>query len=231
METVPVVLLIALAWASSALAQQPSPSPDPSPAAKAEDGEAKRRPRRLVLDIEKHVEKKLAEEARLAPPRFTTSIEVVARTPQMLLERYFGGVDLECGPAGAPPGGGSPTVEEMRPYRPHTAPTGDLLALASALAGQLGKLVKKKGDGPARYYLYKVIRKGAVSYALREDRVPDSWFYNFPELSFELVESFSDKDTAVRGWRRMERGFTTPVAPRSEPAPSWVAVNCRPRRD
>ncbi len=227
------MFLSAVFWASSALAQQPSPSaePSPAPAAKSEDGEPRRRPRRLVLDVDKHVEAKLAEEARFAPPRFSTSVEVVAKTPQMLLERYFGGVDLECGPAGAPPGGGSPTVEEMRAFRPHTSPTADLLALASALAGQVGRLVKKRPDGPARYYLYKVVRKDAVSYALREDRVPDSWFYNFPDLAFELVESFSDRDTAVRAWRRMERGFTTPLAPKAVPAPSWVAVNCRPRRD
>jgi hypothetical protein len=229
-----VVLLLVLALAGPTLGQQPAPepSPSPTPAAKPQEGEPARRPRRLVLDIDKHVEQKLAEEARFAPPRFETSIEVVARTPQMLLERYFGGVDLECAPAGSPPGGGAPTVEEMRGARPHTSPTGDLLALVSALAGQVGKFVKSKDKDPAppRYYLYKVVRKDAVSWALREDRVPDAWFYNFPELSFELVDTFSNKDTAVRAWKRMERGFATPVAPKVESVPSWVSVNCRPRR-
>jgi hypothetical protein len=195
--------------------EQPPAAEQPKPA----------RARRLVLDIDKHVEKKLEEEARIAPPRFEESIEVVARTPQVLLQRFFGGVDLECGPGG----GGAPGVEEMRGYRPHTGPTADLMALAMALAGKVkDKLGKGKQD--PRYYLYAVRRAGAVNYALREDRVPDSWFYNFPGVSFELVDSFPDRNCAVSAWRRMERGFGTPVAPKVEAVPQWATAPCRPKR-
>lgn len=210
-------------------AQQPAPeqpAQQESAAEKAEEKpKAKPRTRRLVLDIDKHVEQKLAEEAKYAPPRFQTSIEVVARSPQVLLERFFGGVDLECGPGGA----GAPSVEEMREHRPHAPPTADLMALAMALAGKV--MTKVKGKQAPRYYLYAVRRGNVVNYALREERVPDAWFYNFPGVSFELVESFADQDTAVRAWRRMERGFGTPVAPKVDAlAPQWATAPCRPRR-
>lgn len=211
-------------------AQEPAPqlSPATEKATTEKTGDKPTRPaRRLKLDIDKHVEKKLEEEAKKAPPRFETSIEVVARSPQALLERFFGGVDLECGPGG----GGAPTVEEMRQYRPHAPPSADFLALAMALAG---KVMDKIHSTPAtpKYFLYRVRRKDAgVSYALREDRVPDAWFYNFPDLNFELVETFTDKDTAVRGWRRMERGYGSPVAAATNtPPPQWATTPCRPRR-
>lgn len=205
--------------------EQPAQQQEPA-AEKAEDkAKARPRPRRLVLDIEKHVEKKLAEEAKISPPRFETSIEVVARSPQVLLERFFGGVDLECGPGG----GGAPSVEEMREHRPHAPPTADLMALAMALAGKV--MNKVKGKQAPRYYLYAVRRGNVVNYALREERVPDAWFYNFPGVSFELVESFADQEAAVRAWRRMERGFGTPVAPKVDAlAPQWATAPCRPRR-
>lgn len=223
-------LLVGCAGLSGfAAAQQPAPeqaAQQQEPAAAKDEDKAKARPRgrRLVLDIDKHVEQKLAEEAKYAP-RFETSIEVVARSPQMLLERFFGGVDLECGPGG----GGAPSVEEMREHRPHAPPTADLMALAMALAGKVMNRVK--GKPTPRYYLYAVRRASTVNYALREDRVPDSWFYNFPGVSFELVESFPDKDSAVTAWRRMERGFGTPTAPKVDAlAPQWATAPCRPRR-
>lgn len=218
-------LLLGLGWmaAGQEPPQQPqAQQPEPAPAEKPKPTR-----RRLVLDIDKQVEKKLEEEAKKAPPRFETSIEVVARSPQALLERFFGGVDLECGPGG----GGAPTVEEMREYRPHAPPTADFVALAMALAGKVMDKIHSKPATP-KYFLYRVRRKDAgVSYALREDRIPDAWFYNFPDLNFELVEAFTEKDTAVRGWRRMERGYSTPVAAAANtPPPQWATTPCRPRR-
>jgi hypothetical protein len=218
-----LILWCVLGVSSAAAQEQPTqpaqPAEEQQPAAKP-----KPRPQRLVLDVDKHVERKLAEEAKFAPPRFETSIEVVGRTPQVLLERFFGGIDLECGPGG----GGAPSVEEMRGYRPHTSPTADLMALAMALAGKV--MGKVKGKPEPRYYLYAVRRSGSLNYALREERVPDSWFYNFPGVSFELVESFADRNAAVTAWRRMERGYGTPVAPKIEPIPQWATSPCRPRR-
>jgi hypothetical protein len=222
------LLLLGCAVASPAGAQQ-QPAPEATAEQQAADAKKeqppKRRGQRLVLDIDKHVERKLEEEARIAPPRFQESIEVVGRSPQMLLERFFGGVDLECGPA---VGGGAPTIEEMRGYRPHTSPTADLMALAMALAGKV--MGKVKGKPEPLYYLYAVRRSSAVNYALREDRVPDSWFYNFPGVTFELVASFPDRDSAVTAWRRMERGYGTPAAPKVEAIPQWATAPCRPRR-
>jgi hypothetical protein len=222
------LVCVCAAPGGSALAQQPPPQPAQQQEARERDEQAKQaqqptpaRPRRLVLDIDKHVQQKLAEE----PPRFETSIEVVARSPQMLLARFFGGVDLECGPSA----GGAPSMDEMREHRPHTAPTADLLALAMALAGKV--MAGVKGKPTPHYYLYAVKRNNTVSYALREDRVPDSWFYNFPGVTFELVESFPDRDSATRAWRRMERGYATPVAPKVDAlASQWGASPCRARR-
>ena len=218
------LLLVGAGLSGLAAAQQPAQQQEPT--AEKRDEKPKPARRRLVLDIDKQVEKKLEEEAKKAPPRFETSIEVVARSPQMLLERFFGGVDLECGPGG----GGAPTVEEMREYRPHAPPTADLMALAMALAGRV--MDKIHSNQPPKYFLYRVRRKDVgVSYALREDRIPDAWFYNFPDLNFELVETFADKDGAVRAWRRMERGYGTPVAAAvNTPPPQWATTPCRLRR-
>jgi hypothetical protein len=205
------------------------------PAGRAADGQTQRRsgaeerasgdekpPRRLRVDVEKHVEKVLEEEAKRGIPRFETSVEVVAKSPQVLLERFFGGLDLECG---AVPGG-APSETEMRAYRHTPAPYIDLMALARALVKRF------KGKGEQRYFLYRAVDKeGRVSFSLREGRLADAAFYNTPGTTFELVETFSDIDNATQAWRRLERGFPTAVATNSGwlPAP-WVEAPCRPRR-
>ena len=100
-----------------------------------------------------------------------------------------------------------------------------------ALAGKLMGAVK--GKAAPHYYLYAVKRNNTVNYALRDERVPDSWFYNFPGVTFELVESFPDRDSATRAWRRMERGMT-PVGPKVDALAltqqTWGASPCRARR-
>lgn len=181
-------------------------------------------PRRLVLDVDRHVDQLLAEEARKGTPRFETTIEVVGKSPQIMLERFFGGVDLECGPGGAPPGGGAPSDIEMRAVRPHPSPYVDFAALGRAVAEKL------KGKGPERYFLYRVHAQEQIHYLLREERVPPSWLQALPGTTYELVAAFPDLDTAVRGWKRMERGFSSPVAPSAPPPPPWQTTTCRPRR-
>ena len=190
-------------------AQSPSPTPSPSP---------------IVIDVDRHIDQVLEEEAKKGPPRFQTSIEVYGKSPQIMLERFFGGVDLECVPGGAPPGGGAPTEVEMREVRPHPAPYVDFAALGMAVAKKL------KGKGPERYFLYRVRNKERVNYLLREGRVPPGTIGALPGVAYDLIAAFPDTDSAVRGWKRMEHGFPTAEGPDASPPPPWQTTTCRPRR-
>ena len=199
---------------------------DPDPAAarqrEQEAEQAKPPSSGLRLDVDKHVERLLADRERSGIPRFETSIEVLGKPPQVMLERFFRGLDLECGPVPR----AAPTDVEMRTVRHLPTPYLDLAALAGALAK------RRKEKGPERYFLYRVRRGAGVSYWLREDRLPDALLFNSPGTTFELTASFPDLDSAVKGLRRMERGFETarPTASASPPPP-WATVPCRPSRD
>jgi len=212
LRTISIVLAISGVLGGRASAQSASPTPSPSPSP-------------LALDVEKHVEEVLAEEASKGTPRFETTIEVVGKSPQIMLERFFGGVDLECGPVGSvPPGGGAPTVAETRAFRPHPSPSVDFAALGRAVAQKL------KGKGPEKYFLYRVHSKNGEKYLLREGRVPASWLDSLPGTRFDLVAAFPDLDSGVKGWKRMERGFPSPVSPDAPPPEPWATTTCRPRR-
>ena len=78
MRTISIALAISGVLGGQASAQSASPTPSPSP---------------LTLDVEKHVDQVLAEQASKGTPRFETTIEVVGKSPQIMLERFFGGVD------------------------------------------------------------------------------------------------------------------------------------------
>jgi hypothetical protein len=200
-----LTLLGGRTWAQSA-----SPTPAPTP---------------LVLDVDKHVDQLLAEDANNGTPRFETSIEVIGKSPQIMLERFFGGLDLECGPVGSvPPGGGAPTEVEMRAVRPHPAPYVDFATVGRLVAQKL------KGKGPERYFLYRLRNKDGVRYLLREGRVPPSWLQGLPGTTFEQIAGFPDLDSGVRGWKRMEHGFPSAEAPDSPPPQPWQTTTCRPRR-
>ncbi len=206
-------------------AQNPSPPP---PESKEDDDPAgdKRPPTpapRLKLDIDRHVEERLAEEERKGTPRFETRVEVVGKSPQVMLDRFFGGVDLECPPGGAPPGGGAPTEVEMRDARWNLPPYADFLALGKFIADKLNG----KGGKAERYFLYRVRGKDGVSYLLREGRAPDTLLYGAPGTTFELVDAFPDLDSGTRAWRRLERAFPTPVGPSASPPPVWQSTTCR----
>lgn len=175
------------------------------------------RSERLKLDIDKHVERLLAGRPEL--PRFEDSVEIQGKAPQVMLERFFGGVDLECGPSA----GGAPSEGEMRAYRPHPAPYLDFAALSAALARKFGP------KGTPKYFLYRVERQGGVSYSLREERIPESWFLNLPGTTFELLESFVSREDAVVAWRRVHRGEKKLLYPGGERLPPWVTATCRPK--
>jgi hypothetical protein len=206
-----VVLLMGPAGCPARASQTPSPGATPSPSPTP--------PPSLRRAVEEQVGKLIEREARGGVPRFETSIEVIGKTPQLMIERFFGGVDLECLPAGV----GAPSVAELGEARPTPPPTADLLALAQLMAAKL----PGKGKGPDRYFLYRVRRGVEVSYDLRERKVPVTWLYGINGTTFELLEGFQDRETAVRGLRRMERGIPGPIPTSSGTRPPWAV--CRPR--
>lgn len=193
---------------------QSAPEPAASPQATPQE---EKWPDRLRLNLDKHVERLLAGRSDL--PRFNTSVEVQGKTPQVMLERFFADVDLECGPSE----GGAPGAAEMRAYRPHPAPSLDFAALSVALAKKL------RAKGPPHYFLYRVRQPGGVSYSLREDPIPASWSFNVPGASFELVESFETRDEAVIAWRRLHRGEKKLLYAGGEPLSPWTTATCRPK--
>ena len=70
MRTVLVLLVSSSVLGGPAAAQDARPTPSPSP---------------LTLDVEKHVDQVLAEEASKGTPRFETTIEVVGKSSQIML--------------------------------------------------------------------------------------------------------------------------------------------------
>jgi len=223
----PAVTLAVLGLLAGTAKGQTGAAPSPRPAEQQDDGtttgkgeaKAKPAPKRLRLDVERHVERRLAQDGDV--PRFETRVDVVAKSPQLMLNRFFGGVDLECSPAGAPPGGGAPTELEMREARWHPSPGIDFLALARAIADKL------KAVGPDRYFLYRMRTGDDVNYVLREGRLPPSQLYT-PGTTYELVDAFPDLSSATRAWRRMERGYPTPTAAEVPPPAAWQTSTCRP---
>ncbi len=213
-------------WLVLTGAATPCPQDNPESAAAQERAheaeQAKRASSGLRLDVDKHVERLLADPQKGGLPRFETSIEVLGKSPQVMLEQFFHGLDLECGPASL----GAPTDVEMRTVRHLPTPYYDLAALTGAVARRL------KAKKPDHYFLYRVRRAGGVSYWLREDRISDVLLFNTPGATFELVATFPDLDSAAKGLRRMERGFETPTPTVSaSPPPPWVTIPCRPRKD
>jgi hypothetical protein len=213
-------------WFALTSVATPCPQDSPRPAAvqeREQEAEQGKPPSSgLRLDVDKHVERLLADREKGGMPRFETSIEVLGKSPQVMLERFFRGLDLECGPVPS----AAPTDVDMRTFRHLPTPYLDLAALAAALAK------RQKEKGPDRYFLYRVRRASGVTYWLREDRIPDSLFFNSPGTTFELTATFPDVDSAVKGFRRMERGFETPKPTASaSPPPPWATIPCRPTKD
>ncbi len=190
--------------ATRALAQAPSASPSPA----------------TIREVaEQEVEKIVQRETRDLP-RFEEQIEVVGRTPQMMLERFFGGADVEC--TASP--GGVPSEQDMRDVRQTPGQALDLVGAAQ----QLLKAIKGEDKGPPKYFLYRVRKANEARYELREGKIPVVWMYGgINGNTFELLEGFSDRDAAVRGLRRMEKGFLTPKPLASERESPWSYRTCR----
>jgi hypothetical protein len=214
-------LAVAALLSGNAEGQDPTPSPVPTPEPTPTPGSG-----RLRLDIDRHVRERLAEEERNGPPRFETRVEVVGKSPQVMLDRFFGGIEYDCTPGGAPPGGGAPSHIEMREARWHPSPSADFEALLLKLVGEAFK-GKKRGED--KYFLYRVNAKGEVSYMLREGRLLDSVLYATPGTTYELLRSYADTKSGVKALRRLERGFADPEAPAAPPPADWQTSTCRPR--
>lgn len=215
-----LVLIASAARGEPPPGPQPTPSPDPAVPKPSPSPEPTPAPRRLRLDIERYVQRALESEG--GPPRFATSVEVDAESPQAAFERHLQGLDLECGPTG----GGAPTEAETRAVRPHLSPSADFLALGKWIKGKV-----QKGKGPDRYFLYRVRTAKGVSYSLRAEPVPDA-LLGVPGTTFELVATFPDQGSATRAWQRLEQGFASPTPTGSgAPPPSWTTSPCRPTKD
>jgi hypothetical protein len=210
------VLAVLAVLSRIAAAQAPSPSPSASPSPRP----------RLRLDVERHLEEVLAEGEKRGIPRFSTRVEVVGKSPQMMLDRFFGGIEYDCTPAGAPPSGGAPTHVEMREARWHPSPTADF---EGALLKLLAAVFKDKMRGEDRYFLYRVKTKDGVSYLLRDGRLPERVLYATPGTTYELVEGFPNPKDGAKALWRLERGFATAEAADAPPPADWQTSTCRPR--
>jgi hypothetical protein len=168
----------------------------------------------------------LAEDEKNGTPRFTTHVEVVGKSPQLMLNRFFGGIEYDCTPGGAPPGGGAPTHVEMREARWHPSPTADF---EGALLKLLGAVFKDKTRGEDRYFLYRVKSKDGVSYLLRDGRLPERVLYATPGTTYELVQGFPNPKDGAKALWRLERGFATAESPDAPPPADWQTSTCRPR--
>lgn len=204
----PVLLALSLArpgaCADPTAPPRPTAAPRPTP--------------RLRLDLERHVDDVLVREPEL--PRFSSSVDVVGRSPQDFLAASFKGLDLECGAAE----GGAPTLLEMRAMRPHAGGQGqsaNILGLAQLAVSHLTSRSAKE-----RYFLYRVRKPDGVSYLLSEGRMAS--FYA-GGVEYEMVQAFADRESAVRAWRQLERGSSL-SADSGNSVPVWSTGNCRPGR-
>jgi hypothetical protein len=213
----PPAAVVAFVWigASARLASaETSPPPGtPTPMPAAESSE------RLRLDIEGHVRRLLDGDPTL--PRFETRVDVVAQTPQEMLERYFVDGALECG---ATPGG-APTVVEMQGVRETPPPAVNLLGIALIVAQEIAKEIKKRNPGPDRFFLYRVVRPDDVTFIVREGRLPLEQLI-VPGAVFEPIEGFPDHVSAAHAMRRLERGFRTTAGPDVKRLPPFSVMPC-----
>jgi hypothetical protein len=129
------------------------------------------------------------------PFRFSTFIEVRAKTPEQLLARFLDGPDEGL----ARPPHSPPSVRELDRLRA-LPPQPDFVGLAREVARWLGS------RGEPHYFLYRVIEKdGQASALLRETRLPGELLTASPTGAvFEPVAEFASRDEAVAAYRRLE---------------------------
>jgi len=177
-----------------------------APAASAgQDSEAttapKRRPgvRASIEPVLDRLQQEAIEQGLAADPnnpfRFSTSIEVRAKTPEQLLARFLDGPDDRL----ARPPHSPPSVRELDRFRA-LPPQPDFVGLAREVARWLGN------KGEPHYFLYRVTGEdGHVRALLRETRLPAALMTASPTGAvFEPVAEFASRDEAVTAYRRLE---------------------------
>jgi hypothetical protein len=158
----------------------------------------------LKLHIDRHVERVLEEHRKPQAggeglPRFETSVEVEGKVPQVMFERYLRDFDMKLGPTFS----AGPTVAESHgqlegtPKSRETSPAVNVLPLIQ----WLGR--KTRGDGPPKYFLYRVMTPDGIFMLLREERLPPSAVAR--GVLFELVGSYPDLKTALAEYKRLDR--------------------------
>jgi hypothetical protein len=199
----------------SPIAAAPTETPTPGPRTTPESTSAPRPVLRLSAD--RHVEAMLDQEAR---PRFETTIDVVGRTHEEAWRAHARGFELECG---APPSGAPTHLEmrEMRRVRP--GPYLDYLAIARAIRDAVRRA------GPDRYFVYRIHTPRGPTYVVQEGRIPAPALYA-PGATYELLDAFPDKESAVFYWKQLERGDKGRAPSDAAPPPPWLTSNCRPGR-
>jgi hypothetical protein len=218
------LFIVSAAPALTASPQESRPAAEQEPQEQKPEESTPKRRRRLRIDVDKHVEKMLEEHEKMGIPRFEETVEVIGKSPQIMLERFFGGLDLECGPVP----GGAPTHAEMRGVRPQPAQFLDLSELTASLARILKTKLRK--DDSDRYFVYRVKRGNEVDFAMREGRLPETTFFNSPGTIYELVASFPDRDGAKAAWLRLQRGLPAVRAVADSKPSTWTSATCRPVR-
>lgn len=128
------------------------------------------------------------------PFRFSTSIEVRARTPEQLLARFLDGPDDRL----ARPPHSPPSARELDRFRA-LPPQPDFVGLAREVVKWLGR------KGEPHYFLYRVTRDGRSSALLRETRLPADLLVASPTGAvFEPVGQFASRDDAVAAYERLQ---------------------------
>jgi hypothetical protein len=241
----------AVAQESPSTTDTPKQDATPEAGTAASKEPAAPRPARLTIDIERHIAEAMARDPSLALPRFKEDIEV-RDAYQDALDALVRGVDLECGPSGQ----GPPTRYEMNPYRGATIPVhADFLAPAKLIVKGLDHLFGSKAP---HYFLYAVHRSSvadapgtddaspmtsapsssgprpsapsAPEYIVREAPISENARSSIAGVSWELVASFRDRDSALAALRRLRGGSTLQRAHEDGRLPPWVSTTCRPPR-
>jgi hypothetical protein len=128
------------------------------------------------------------------PFRFSTSIEVRAKTPEQLLARFLDGSDQRL----ARPPHSPPSVRELDRFRA-LPPQPNFVGLAREVARWLGS------QGEPRYFLYRMTLDQRVSALLRETRLPEELLTASPTGAvFEPVGEFASRDDALAAYHRLE---------------------------
>ena len=210
-----IVFLICHAMGGVAAAQEPPAAPAGPPA------RVPSAPQPLAINIDRAISEVVAR--MLAIPRFEERIEVHDRY-QDAIDAYLRGADLACGASASRPAAPDQT-RRVGGVETAATPTADLLAAGKLLAEKVKGLFGKKTP---HFFLYSVRRQDTatrVVYVVRDGRISEAEAVAIPGMSWELVDSFADRDRAAEALTRLQRG-SSPIAGQDAPGTLWAATGC-----